>query len=86
MPDFDKRNAPGNEEAERLNLDEQTRGRERDRGVSDTGHTAGGGSLGHDQPDKVRRETPTRNAVGNATGSDSDPVMPSDDATLKTKI
>jgi hypothetical protein len=64
-----------------------------DRGVTDDGHTAGGGSLGHDQPDKVRRETPTRNATEredapdyNATETPADPVMPSDDATLKTKI
>lgn len=55
---------------------------DRPEGVTDDGHTAGGGSLGHDQPDKVRRDTPTRNA----TGRDDDPVMPNDDATLKTKI
>ena len=49
----------------------------------DAGKTTGGGSLGHDQPEPVKRETPLRN---NATGSDRDPVMPADDATLKTKI
>jgi hypothetical protein len=49
----------------------------------DVGRTGGGGSLGHDQPDTVTRDTPTRN---NATGSDQDLVMPEDDATLKTKI
>jgi hypothetical protein len=49
----------------------------------DAGKTTGGGSLGHDQPAPVRRETPLRN---NATGSEDDPVMPADDATLKTKI
>lgn len=38
--------------------------------------------LGHDQPATVERETPIRNA----TGRDDDPVMPQDDATLKTKI
>ena len=48
----------------------------------DVGKTTGGGSLGHDQPDHVKRDTPVRNA----TGSDRDPVMPGDDATLKTKI
>jgi len=46
------------------------------------GRTTGGGSLGHDQPDDVKRETPLRNA----TGDEDDPVMPNDDATLKTKI
>ena len=48
----------------------------------DAGRTGGGGSSGHDQPEPVKRETPTRNA----TGSEDDPVMPADDATLKTKI
>ena len=51
-------------------------------GPTDAGRTAGGGSSGHDQPDDVKRDTPTRNA----TGSEDDPVMPADDATLKTKI
>jgi hypothetical protein len=50
--------------------------------AEDVGRTSGGGSLGHDQPDDVKRDTPLRNA----TGSDRDPVMPADDATLKTKI
>lgn len=50
---------------------------------SDAGRTSGGGSLGHVQPDDREREAPPRN---NATGSDRDPVMPRDDATLKTKI
>jgi hypothetical protein len=63
----------------------------RDGEVTDDGHTAGGGSLGHDQPEEVVRDTPTRNATDredarNATGSDADPVMPSDDSTLNTKI
>ena len=57
--------------------DEDQRPRDRDRGAADTGHTAGGGSLGHEQPEKVTRETPTRN---------TDPVMPADDSTLNTKI
>ena len=48
----------------------------------DVGRTAGGGSLGHDQPSDVKRESPPRNA----TGDDRDPVMSRDDATLKTKI
>jgi hypothetical protein len=52
-----------------------------DGGVTDDGHTSGGGSLGHDQPEKVEQETPIRN-----TGTDADPVMPSDDSTLNTKI
>jgi hypothetical protein len=66
-------------------------------GASDDGHTSGGGSLGHDQPGKVQGDAPTRNAPPrentppgtggrNATGSESDPVMPRDDAALKTKI
>jgi hypothetical protein len=53
-----------------------------DREPADAGRTSGGGSLGHDQPDKVRRDLPIRNA----TGDEHDPVMPHDDATLKTKI
>jgi hypothetical protein len=52
--------------------------------AEDAGRTTGGGSLGHDQPDEVKRDTPLRN--NNATGSDRDPVMPNDDSTLKTKI
>jgi hypothetical protein len=60
--------------------DEEDAGTEHPR---DAGKTAGGGSSGHDQPEKVRRDTPLRN---NATGSEADPVMPADDATLKTKI
>lgn len=93
MPDFDNLGVPQDEEEAGAAIDEETRRRERDRSVTDDGHTAGGGSLGHDQPEKVRRETPTRNAIDredtpgrNATGSSRDPVMPSDDATLKTKI
>jgi hypothetical protein len=91
MPDFDNRNV--DDESVRLSLDEETRGHNRDGGITDDGHTSGGGSLGHDQPEKVRRQTPTRNAGDreempdrNATGSGGDPVMPKDDATLKTKI
>jgi hypothetical protein len=62
-----------------------------DGSVIDDGHTSGGGSLGHDQPEIVEHDTPTRNATDseetrNTTGSESDPVMPSDDATLNTKI
>jgi hypothetical protein len=64
---------------------------------SDAGKTSGGGSLGHDQPDRVRRETPVRNDPSRGgeppATSDrrthreaADPVMPSDDAALKTKI
>ena len=50
---------------------------------TDAGRTTGGGSLGHDQPEKVKRDTPLRN---NATDDDRDPVMPKDDATLKIRI
>ena len=59
-------------------LDEDTSTEE----AEDVGRTTGGGSLGHDQPEKVKRDTPVRNATGDQT----DPVMPADDATLKTKI
>jgi hypothetical protein len=91
MPDFDTINPQQDDDDVRPTADEETRRRER--GVTDDGHTGGGGSLGHDQPEKVRRETPTRNTTDredtpdrNATAWSSDPVMPSDDATLKTKI
>ena len=53
-------------------------------GTRDAGRTSGGGSLGHVQPDKVTREAPLRN---NAEKRDSDePTLPSNDATLNTKI
>jgi hypothetical protein len=53
-------------------------------GNTDAGRTSGGGSLGHVQPDKVTREAPLRN---NAEKRDSDePTLPSNDATLNTKI
>lgn len=48
---------------------------------TDVGRTSGGGNLGHKQPPEVEEQNNTRN-----TGSRSDPVMPADDATLKTKI
>ncbi len=78
MPDFDNLSARKAEDDSRLTLDEQTV----EGTVTDDGHTAGGGSLGHDQPEKVQRDSPTRNA----TSSEDDPVMPSDDSTLNTKI
>ena len=49
---------------------------------TDVGRTSGGGSLGHKQPPEVEEQTNTRNN----TGTREDPVMPADDATLKTKI
>ena len=53
-------------------------------GSTDAGRTSGGGSLGHIQPDKVTREAPLRN---NAEKRESDePTLPSNDATLNTKI
>jgi hypothetical protein len=89
MPDFDNLGLPQEDEEVALGEDETLDGEQ----VTDDGHTSGGGSLGHDQPEKVRRDTPTRNAAAgedmpgrNATGSSEDPVMPNDDATLKTKI
>ena len=65
--------------------------REGSRGTStpqDAGKTSGGGSLGHDQPEDVARQTNIRNQSGRRgnTGRQDDPVMPADDATLKTKI
>jgi hypothetical protein len=59
--------------------------RDRERaGVTDAGRTSGGGSLGHVQPDKVEREAPLRN---NADDRKSDePTLPSNDASLNTKI
>lgn len=60
---------------------------------TDVGRTSGGGSLGHQQPPDVERESHPRNNAGTRsdesgmnTGSDEDPVMPADDATLKTRI
>lgn len=61
---------------------------------TDVGRTSGGGSLGHDQPKDVEREANTRNSAerrpddgsGMNTGTEQDPVMPADDATLKTRI
>lgn len=54
----------------------------------DAGKTSGGGSLGHDQPEDVAEQTNIRNQAGRRrdTGGQHDPVMPKDDATLKTKI
>ena len=62
----------------------------------DAGRTSGGGNLGHDQPQDVSEQTKIRNAVERRPDSSakdreagrlpSDPVMPDDDASLKTKI
>ena len=62
----------------------------------DAGRTSGGGNLGHDQPRDVSEDTPIRNAPERRPDSSakdrqagrlpSDPVMPEDDATLKTQI
>jgi len=55
----------------------------------DAGRTSGGGSLGHDQPKDVADETHIRNQAGRRkdTGRQADdPVMPADDAALRTKI
>ena len=62
----------------------------------DAGRTSGGGNLGHDQPHDVSESTDIRNAPDRRPDSsakdrqagrvDSDPVMPADDATLKTQI
>jgi hypothetical protein len=57
----------------------------------DVGKTSGGGSLGHDQPRDVAEETPIRNQATERPkqrrdATDRDPVMPSDDSALNTKI
>ena len=55
----------------------------------DAGKTSGGGSLGHDQPKDVADQTNIRNQAGrreNTGRQKDDPVMPGDDATLKTKV
>jgi len=62
----------------------------------DAGRTSGGANLGHDQPPDVAESTEIRNdSKGRPDSSakdrqagrvDSDPVMPADDATLKTQI
>lgn len=62
----------------------------------DAGRTSGGGNLGHDQPPDVSEQTDIRNDPEKRQDSSakdrqagrlpSDPVMPEDDATLKTRI
>lgn len=52
--------------------------------VRDTGTTSGGGSLGHVSPADVNAEGPVRNQAERR--ETDDPVMPSDDSTLNTKI
>jgi hypothetical protein len=53
-------------------------------GVRDAGRTSGGGSLGHIQPERVEREAPLRNNADER--EDDEPTLPSNDATLNTKI
>jgi hypothetical protein len=81
MPDVGNDAMRQDDDDLRLTLEDETRRRETDQ-PRDTGHTGGGGSLGHDQPPDVVRDTENRNA----TGSEDDPVMPQDDSTLNTKI
>jgi hypothetical protein len=57
----------------------------------DVGKTSGGGSLGHDQPQDVAEQAPIRNQADDRRKqpedtADHDPVMPSDDSALRTKI
>jgi hypothetical protein len=62
----------------------------------DAGRTSGGGNLGHDQPPDVSESVDIRNETEGRPDSSakdreagrlpSDPVMPEDDATLKTQI
>ena len=62
----------------------------------DVGRTSGGGNLGHDQPRDVEEQTDIRNSAKRRPDSSAkdrqagrlpnDPVMPEDDATLKTRI
>jgi hypothetical protein len=61
---------------------------------TDAGKTSGGGSLGHDQPARVTEEAPIRNHPSpRDDGREApdrkrpdDPVMPSDDSALNTRI
>jgi hypothetical protein len=65
---------------------------------SDAGRTSGGGSLGHDQPGDVvrqtpirndpraREDTPPRNENDARRRDERDPVMPAQDPTLNTKL
>jgi hypothetical protein len=56
-------------------------------GIRDAGRTSGGGSLGHTQPGRVDREAPLRNNAADREDEENhDPALPSNDATLKTKI
>lgn len=67
-----------------------------DRHGHDVGRTSGGGNLGHDQPRDVEEQTNVRNSTTRRPDSSAkdrqagrlpdDPVMPEDDATLKTRI
>jgi hypothetical protein len=57
----------------------------------DAGRTSGGGSLGHDQPVDVADQTPIRNQANerpkqHEDATETDPVMPSNDSALNTKI
>ena len=56
----------------------------KERGVTDAGRTSGGGSLGHVQPEKVEREAPLRNNPDDRASDE--PTLPSNDASLKTKM
>ena len=58
---------------------------------TDAGRTSGGGSLGHDQPRDAADPAPIRNDAGRRDDTGGvhevdDPVMPSNDSTLNTKI
>jgi hypothetical protein len=56
---------------------------------TDVGRTSGGGSVGHKAPSEVNEEGPIRNQPARARSprnAKEDPVMPSNDSTLDTKI
>ena len=54
----------------------------------DVGRTSGGGNLGHKPTRDVAEQTPIKNQGEDrdAAEPESDPVMPSNDSTLNTKI
>ena len=56
---------------------------------TDVGRTSGGGSLGHKAPPDVNEEGPIRNQPTPPRpkgDGEEDPVMPSNDSALNTKI
>ena len=54
------------------------------RGGADAGRGSGRGKLGHVQPDTVEDQAPLRNSA--AKRKSDEPTLPSNDASLNTKI